>query len=360
MFCTNCGDTLTPSNVFCSSCGQKQRPGPAGEQTVSIHQAPINKPPIDEQTVSIHQAPMHEQTVSIHQAPIREQTVSVFHQAQAPPPVNARPPAQNIRPAPMTGMIQARPITIHPKTGQHQILVIILVPIIGIALGVGGFFLFGILRQGTEDPFVTTTIPTPTPIATPVLTPTPTPTSADEPEPTPEDEPEPTPEPDPVVLTPFPGTLYRGTDNHDAVTVLQYAINDISVFYTSVRSITLVNGHFGGNTVGAIFEFQNRTGLPRTGVVDAATWYLIMERQARPPEVADPPYIPPINVEYIVISPLNLRSGPSTNHDIITMASVYTIVWATHYVGSGWMRVTFGNHSGYMYREFLLLRSIHG
>ena len=213
--------------------------------------------------------------------------------------------------------------------------------------------------------------PTPAPIlqVTPTPTPedTPTPTPQDTPTPTPQVTPTPTPQvtpaptPPPLILPAFPGRLDRTMSGReiDEVRTLQNAINDISRFYTGVRRITLVNGHFGGNTTAAIFEFQHRTGLPRTGIVDSATWYLIMERQAVPPEVSDPPYTPRINAEYVVMSPLNLRSGPSGDHSIVVRSvAVDSIVFATHYMGSGWLRVTFGNHSGYMYREFLLLRSI--
>ena len=49
---------------------------------------------------------------------------------------------------------------------------------------------------------------------------------------------------------------------------------------------------------------------------------------------------------------------PTDYSIIVSQVAINNIVFATHYMGNGWLRVNFGNHSGYMYREFLLLRSI--
>lgn len=59
----------------------------------------------------------------------------------------------------------------------------------------------------------------------------------------------------------------RGTD----VEIIQYLINVIAQYYTSVPVIA-VDGVYGAATENAITQLQQQFGLPATGVVDKETW----------------------------------------------------------------------------------------
>ena len=351
MFCTNCANVLKTSDKFCTECGQ----------VTDIH---IDQPPIIDKTVSIHdQMTMGERTMPMHDYSMHETIGERPVFPSSPIATPAQPPPIYMKPLP------ASPAK---KKSKIRVLLFILIPILIAGSGVGGFFLGRMLPSDTDEASDTAqviptdpTYPPPTEAPSTEETPTDDPPTEEPPteEPPPTDPPptDPPPTEPPLNLPPFPGRLDRSMSARSLSSVrrLQIAINDISAFYTSVRRITLVNGHFGGNTAAAVFEFQNRTGLPRTGVVDEATWYLIMERQARSPLTSDSPYVPQINTEYVVMSPLNFRRGPSLGHSVMTTFPIGSIVFATHYMGNGWLRVTSGNHTGYMYRQFLLLRSIH-
>ena len=56
---------------------------------------------------------------------------------------------------------------------------------------------------------------------------------------------------------------------------------------------------------------------------------------------------------YITTANLNLRSGPSTDHDRLTLISSGTVVTVTDFVSDGFSAVTFGNLSGYVSSEWI-------
>jgi len=157
---------------------------------------------------------------------------------------------------------------------------------------------------------------------------------------------------------PFPGAnITRYTGNAADIMFLQNSLNVIRRQYTSVRRIDTITGSFGGVTQGAVVDFQVRVGLPATGVVDEATWYAIVYALENPPEEADPPFVPPVDVGYITLVNLHLRDGPSLEAYSLGIKPVGTPVWVMSYIAADrWFFVTMEDGlAGYMKVEFLLL-----
>jgi len=106
----------------------------------------------------------------------------------------------------------------------------------------------------------------------------------------------PTPPPTPG-LPPFPGTPIRQGDGGENVRLIQNAINRLAPCYPGRLWQLTEDGNFGPMTRDAIFTFQSIFGLPITGVVDAATWDLLMREAAScsgggttPPSPTLPPF----------------------------------------------------------------------
>ena len=68
----------------------------------------------------------------------------------------------------------------------------------------------------------------------------------------------------------FPGVLRRG-DANTGVSLLQYYLDFLSVYYDSIPSIA-VDGIFGSATESAVSVIQTLLGLPATGAVGPLTW----------------------------------------------------------------------------------------
>lgn len=63
----------------------------------------------------------------------------------------------------------------------------------------------------------------------------------------------------------------------ESVSLLQYLLAVLAQFYLSIPDLT-VDGIFGQETQAAVLALQQDAGLPQTGVVDEATWDVIVDR----------------------------------------------------------------------------------
>lgn len=63
----------------------------------------------------------------------------------------------------------------------------------------------------------------------------------------------------------------------ESVSLLQYLLAVLAQFYLSIPDLT-VDGIFGQETQAAVLALQQDAGLPQTGVVDEATWEVIVDR----------------------------------------------------------------------------------
>ncbi len=76
-----------------------------------------------------------------------------------------------------------------------------------------------------------------------------------------------------VPQTPPDETLRLG-DRGDNVSLLQYLLQYISIFYDLVEPVS-IDGVFGQATENSVRSFQRAFAIPETGVVDEATWYTL-------------------------------------------------------------------------------------
>ncbi|MCL2015482.1 MAG: peptidoglycan-binding protein [Defluviitaleaceae bacterium] len=270
-----------------------------------------------------------------------------------------------------------------PNTRQKSpVIAILLVLMLGLGGGAGGYLAWDFLFNQPTTPNNPPTEPAalsqqPNPTTQPTTAIAQEPTGSTEPtEQEPASEPaepesviepaapaaQPTPPPTTAQIPNFPGLLEHGSQNEAAVEMLQTALNEISQFYTDIRTIDVESGNFGSQTRGAVLEFQNRLGLPTTGIVDQPTWNSIMQQRANPPTVPEPPHIPPTNVRYITLSNLHLRASPSTDAESLNIISADSVVLVTEQVGARWFRVetsfSQGGQIGYMYAAFLIREDV--
>lgn len=63
----------------------------------------------------------------------------------------------------------------------------------------------------------------------------------------------------------------------ESVSLLQYLLAVLAQFYLSIPDLT-VDGIFGQETQATVLALQQDAGLPQTGVVDEATWEVIVDR----------------------------------------------------------------------------------
>lgn len=73
----------------------------------------------------------------------------------------------------------------------------------------------------------------------------------------------------------YPGSLQQG-DSGEEVRVLQYYLGVVS-FFDDAIPISPENGYFGPSTTQTVVAFQQKYGLPDTGVVDQATWNKLID-----------------------------------------------------------------------------------
>ena len=159
---------------------------------------------------------------------------------------------------------------------------------------------------------------------------------------------------------PFPGEISRNYGSTADIVFLQNTLNVVRRNLTSVRPIAVANGTFGGDTRGAVIDFQHRMGMAVTGVVDHATWYRLMYVFENPPAEADPHFTPVVNIEYVTLANLHLREGPSQYAESLGIKPEGTVVWVMEYIAYGrWFHVTtLYGETGYMKVEFLMLETI--
>ncbi|MCL2400192.1 MAG: peptidoglycan-binding protein [Defluviitaleaceae bacterium] len=159
----------------------------------------------------------------------------------------------------------------------------------------------------------------------------------------------------------FPGTpIGSGSGDYEAVEFIQTSLNRIRSHFTSIRAIQNTDGVFEAGTRAAVIDFQYRVGLPPTGIVNDITWRRIVETLNYPPSTPDPPFFPRANAYYVTLVNQHLRSGPSTSHDSIKIVDAGTLIWVTEYIsGLGWFRVVAPNEEhGFMSAQFLVLDGI--
>lgn len=84
----------------------------------------------------------------------------------------------------------------------------------------------------------------------------------------------------PTNIPPFPGTNIRQGDRGENVRLVQNAINRLAPCQPGRLWQLTEDGIFGAITRDAIFTFQSLFGIPITGVVDANTWNLLMNKAA--------------------------------------------------------------------------------
>ncbi len=74
----------------------------------------------------------------------------------------------------------------------------------------------------------------------------------------------------------YPGTpLKRGSRGNDVKTV-QNQLNTINKNYPAIPKV-VADGIFGARTEESVKKFQEVFNLPKTGIVDFATWYKLSQ-----------------------------------------------------------------------------------
>ena len=77
------------------------------------------------------------------------------------------------------------------------------------------------------------------------------------------------------------GLSYQNTISYgqqgESVSLLQYLLAILGEFYLSIPSVT-IDGVFGSETYRAVKALQRDAGLEETGVVDEATWNVLLDR----------------------------------------------------------------------------------
>ncbi len=73
----------------------------------------------------------------------------------------------------------------------------------------------------------------------------------------------------------YPGTPFGFGSSGNEVRTIQLELNRIGNNYPAIQKIVPANGIYGESTVEAVRIFQGVFGLPKTGIVNKATWYQI-------------------------------------------------------------------------------------
>lgn len=74
----------------------------------------------------------------------------------------------------------------------------------------------------------------------------------------------------------FKRVLQEG-DNEPYIRTLNYLLNTVSYFDSSIPFLDLKGTLFNNNTKQVVMSFQKKYGLPATGIVDAPTWKILRE-----------------------------------------------------------------------------------
>ena len=162
---------------------------------------------------------------------------------------------------------------------------------------------------------------------------------------------------------PFPGeNISRESDNIPAVRFIQNTLNLLRVNFTSIRIIETATGTYGGQTVGAVIDFQLRVGITPTGIVDEETWYKMVYALNNPPSIPDPPFAPKVDAKYVLLSDVNLRGRPTVESESLGIIPLGAVVYVLgFYPEDNWVRVWYNSPEGeigFMRAEFLLLYDI--
>ncbi|MBR5534884.1 MAG: peptidoglycan-binding protein [Ruminiclostridium sp.] len=75
----------------------------------------------------------------------------------------------------------------------------------------------------------------------------------------------------------FDYEAFSASSLREQVSLLQYLLSVLSQFYLDIPFVT-IDGIFGNGTRNAVIALQRSTGLPETGVVDEATWDVLVDR----------------------------------------------------------------------------------
>ncbi len=131
MNCKSCGNPLTLEDKFCKKCGTPV------EMTNNVNNPVAQPMPASSPIPEVAPAPVAQPVAQPAPAPVAQPMQQPMGPAPAAPtgpaPVNGPMP---MGPAPMPGMMGGQPMPQQQKGGMNIILIIILV----VALGVGGFF----------------------------------------------------------------------------------------------------------------------------------------------------------------------------------------------------------------------------
>ena len=362
MFCTICGNTIYQDESFCSKCGKNVMPRaehPSGP-------ARANPPPGGYNQHKEHnrnQGKGDQPRYSNYDLPLPVPTRSAaggHHHGKRPHHPERMHPPQAVGSYPQHSPQANRGL-------KKAAVIAICIALFALGVSVGGFFVMRISTQNTnqpQQPIVGDSTPTPLPER---LTPTPTPPpeedTSETPPPEETEDPEDIEDPEDVrsARFPFPGNLSRYGGSAEAdVAFLQNTLNHMRRHYPSIRLIDAAGGTFGAATFGAVIDFQQRVGLPATGVVDEDTWYTLVELFENPPTQADPPFEPATQEWYVVLVNLHLRTEPSMAGESIEVIPQWSRVWVAYYIQQdSWYFVqTEEGYTGYMKAEFLLLDGI--
>lgn len=88
------------------------------------------------------------------------------------------------------------------------------------------------------------------------------------------------------IRPPYPGSPIGIGQSGQSVRVIQRYLNFISLFYTQIPDLE-ADGIFGRRTQAAVEQFQREMGLEATGVVDEATWDMLVDTYYRLKEATE-------------------------------------------------------------------------
>ncbi len=111
-------------------------------------------------------------------------------------------------------------------------------------------------------------------------------------------------------------------DSGQYINTLNYLINVVSYFDSSIPFLNLTGDDFTENTKQVVIAFQNKYGLPATGVVNAATWTTLKEAYRQTLKNIPKEYVTSLNEFY----PGRFLSKGMTGDDIINLQNFLYII----------------------------------
>lgn len=117
-------------------------------------------------------------------------------------------------------------------------------------------------------------------------------------------------------------TVLELGDSGQYIITLNYLLNVVSYFDSSIPFLDLSERVFNADTRQVVISFQNKYGLPATGIVDAATWSALREAYQQTLRTIPREYFTSLNEFY----PGRFLSKGMTGDDIINLQKfLYTI-----------------------------------